>query len=488
MFRLRPVVLVAVALVASVMPHASGAQLPVGYKGVVVRVTFDGNGTYSRDEPGPPSYHSDANVTWHAEYDITLPDLSQAWPRGNVSVPADTATVTGTSTVNEPALGVNCVNQSIVRSRKPIQGTPFIGLYAPTAVSPPNLSTLPTVKLYVEAFGGFDYGLCADGAGLIGVGPFTPAAGAGLGYTFEELLGKFDFDMKEWATQPPHEKTFNVGVNRTASTADGRTATLNWSGTVKLASTAGNEIQGPPKGPDPGVLKAAALARMRADYQKAVWPCLTAATGVGLFFGGLTGPIYGATMLQVALPICVPLIKEIRDLAEVYNDPPDSNFKSVVAVARSPIPKLGLPSCSPLTGGEKTRCGRFQTAVLAYVTAVSRVTDVADALRVTVNRYSGATQAGDSASAARQFAAALQLNKQLTSTAATRAKSGAALRAQLRAAGVNGRVTPDQYSAGATEVLRRLADAGLPDSEARAALAPALVPLEQDLLAAIAQP
>jgi hypothetical protein len=242
--------------------------------------------------------------------------------------------------------------------------------------------------------------------------------------------------------------------------------------------------------PDLMAAKERALRQMRSDLQQALYPCVVANTGVVVFYAGgiAVGPIVGGTMIAAATPQCVSLIQRIIDLQKTYQDPPDPDYQRVAPIPHRRKPSFELPGCKGLPRDEKRFCKRLGTAVRAYVRKVEKVTDVVESLRVTVERASGANDAGDDKALAKQTKAAVKRVKQMETALARKARAGEKLAALLAEQGVTAPVDETDCSEGADTVLGALAEAGLPDAEARSALGPALDPVALDLVTLFPEP
>src|SRR5690242_6944133 len=120
--------LVLLAGIASV-PIDADALVPPAYDGIVVHVTFDGSGQTSRtDTASMPTYVATTDVQWHAEYDVTVPDVPAGFSTGLRFQPAGAGTtVTGTSHV-EGQVGT-CTGPITFNPHDPSAPTPFIGVY-----------------------------------------------------------------------------------------------------------------------------------------------------------------------------------------------------------------------------------------------------------------------------------------------------------------------------------------------------------------------
>ncbi|HVH07162.1 MAG TPA: hypothetical protein VNE71_14310, partial [Myxococcota bacterium] len=242
--------------------------------------------------------------------------------------------------------------------------------------------------------------------------------------------------------------------------------------------------------PDLQAIKDGARDQARAIIRQAIYPCTTATTGLLLLFGVPLplGPALGGPMIEVATPVCASLTKRLLELAKIYKDPPDPDFGTIAPVAPGTLAPLDLSSCASLSGDERRLCRRVGKLAGRYAGKVARAEAIATALRITVERASGALAADDQRALKRQLRAAKKRAKQLEKARTAAAKAGQKLASSLGESGVTGLITEAQFSEAADVVLAGLAAQGLADAEARDLLGPALTPTALDLLAVLAEP
>jgi hypothetical protein len=215
---------------------------------------------------------------------------------------------------------------------------------------------------------------------------------------------------------------------------------------------------------------------------------VTATTGLALFAIPGAGLAVGGVVLDLVAPLCESHVLHLIDLQRVYDDPPDFAFGTIAPITPSARTKVDASSCDAAAGDERGTCRRAAKAATRYLGKVQRVGDVAEALRITVERASAAVQAGDERALKKQLRAAGKREKQLDAALATRGRFGAKLASALNDAGVTASLTEAQFSDAAEIVLTKLAAGGLPETEARTVLGPALTPLALDPLALLGQP
>lgn len=237
-------------------------------------------------------------------------------------------------------------------------------------------------------------------------------------------------------------------------------------------------------GPPPGLetLKDLALEQMRLEFSQSLAPCIYSATGVALFAVPAGGLAIGGVLLDIAGPLCQHYLLHIIELERVYKDPPDFDFDTIAPITPAARPPVDVSSCEQATGDERRLCRRVGKAAGKYLGKVVRVGDVAEALRITVERVTAADAAGEERAAKRQLRAAKKRGKQLEAAVAARARAGAKLASTLAEAQITGALSEPQFAEASTNVLGRLAAQGLAEDAARAALGPALTPTAQDLL------
>ena len=241
--------------------------------------------------------------------------------------------------------------------------------------------------------------------------------------------------------------------------------------------------------PELVTFKDLALQQLQADFEQALYPCLTANTGLVLFFsvGPTIGPVIGGTMAAAAGPLCVSLLRRIIDLQKIYEDPPDFDFHRIAPIGRSARGSVELPSCRGLKGEDKRICTRLAGAVRGYVKKVEKAGAVVESLRITFERAAGAHIAGDDKAYDKQVRAAEKRAKQLESALEAKQKAGAKLAEVLAEAQATAPLTEEQYADAAEEILAELAAGGLAEAAAAEALGDTLTPKAVDLIALLAQ-
>lgn len=241
----------------------------------------------------------------------------------------------------------------------------------------------------------------------------------------------------------------------------------------------------PPPGFDP--LKQLALDTMRAEVAQSYAPCLTAGTSLALFAVGPIGAATGQLVFTPAALICARIVQHLTELQRVYDDPPDPAFHTLARLRKTDVPSVDPSVCASLTGSDRKICRKLAHAAQRHVKALYRVGDVAVVWRTTVERASAAYAADEQRQFKRQLRAATKRAKQLTAAIAARAKAGKKIVAILRAANVTGTLSETQFTDASAIVLSNLANAGLPESDARALLGTALTPRAIDLLEILSQ-
>ena len=109
-------------------------------------------------------------------------------------------------------------------------------------------------------------------------------------------------------------------------------------------------------------------------------------------------------------------------------------------------------------------------------------------MRETVERATAARQANKERALKRQLHAGKRRLQQLEAAIAARARSGGKLAAVLTAAGTTGALSEAQFTEVSAIVLGKLAEQGIPQSEAQTLLGSALTPRALDLLAVLGEP
>ena len=464
--------LVALVAALSALARAAHALVPSGYEGIVVHVVFDGTGSWSRLDTGPtPDYQASANVAWHAEYDVTVPDVTLGFPNGLIAVPAEAGTtVTGSGTRSSGFPG-DCTGPITVHAHEPPNPqTPFIGVYGGLGPDP--------LTLYIDTFGGYDYALCDGQTGILG-GAFDPAGG-GVNYNVDIGIAKFPFDRDEWANQPPHERILPVMDDRTKIVGT-ESSTANWSGTITLTS---RRVGAQPTGVS-AADKEEAADQIRRVLFDILFECFDD-PGDDVFSGGGANEATVDDVLgEVRVFLCTTDLRYLGSLLTVFDDPPDPSFDQIARVPRPVKPSLGLPACAAPTAGDRRVCKRLESAVTRYALRVQHAADVAAALAITADRIGGAVQAGDTKAAKRQKRAFIKLEKKLAGALRARTAGGNRIASVLDGAAVTGEVSEAQSPQAIAALLTRAEAEGIAQAKLEAIGAPALIPQAIDVLAVL---
>jgi hypothetical protein len=139
----------------------------------------------------------------------------------------------------------------------------------------------------------------------------------------------------------------------------------------------------------------------------------TFGTGVLLLGSGTIGPILviaGALVGTVALPFCNATITRIQYDYLMAKDPPDPNIEQVAQPAH--VSGVTFTACSTYSRSVQLDCRVLTADAQRLVTAARRVTAIADAASVTMNRYSTANAASNAAASTRQSTQLIALTAQ----------------------------------------------------------------------------
>lgn len=206
-----------------------------------------------------------------------------------------------------------------------------------------------------------------------------------------------------------------------------------------------------------------AAALMKRTVADAMYPCLTAGTGAAVFTatGIAIGPIVGGTMFAVAGPMCAQLIRDLKELDLIVNDPPEPGYTSVATVPKVATPPVAFVACTQYAASGRNLCKRMQRAAQAWVDATRRRGAVLATLATTVGRESAAAKAGDKAALNKQQKAALALVPIAQAAQRDEVASARALAALLRSVGARGTLSSARSERAVSLLRARLQRAGV---------------------------
>ncbi len=213
----------------------------------------------------------------------------------------------------------------------------------------------------------------------------------------------------------------------------------------------------------PTKVRTLAARLMKRTVTDALYPCLTAGTGAAVFTaaGIALGPIVGGTMVAVAGPICAQLIRDLKELELVVNDPPVPGYTRVAAVPKVPTPPIAFVACTQYPAAGRKLCARLQAAAQAWTDATRRRTAVLTTLATTIGRESAAAKAGNTAALRKQQKAALALVPVTEAAERDRVAAARSLASILRSASAQGKLSAAQSERAISVVRARLGRAGV---------------------------
>lgn len=286
-------------------------------------------------------------------------------------------------------------------------------------------------------------------------------------------------------------KTLRHDSDQTAtSSAYGgtETATRSIHATLEIGGgeAPGNK-PGKKKHTTPERIRREVLKDVRDEVVQALYPCLTAGTGVALFASPnpLFAVVIGGTMTAIAGPLCAIEIQIIKQLSLAYYDPPVPRYTVVAPIRRGADPHVSLPACAQPEPPSRAYCTRLHAAAVAWVRSFGRVRDVATTLAITIGRESAAAKAGNKSALRRQQRAGLALVPKLRSATATQRRDAARLAAALKDGEAAGNLSSEQSAQAITTLLARLSTRGVSSTKMRSAAQSALTPRARDLIAVL---
>jgi hypothetical protein len=229
------------------------------------------------------------------------------------------------------------------------------------------------------------------------------------------------------------------------------------------------------------------LRDVRDEVVQALYPCLTAGTGIALFASPnpLLAVVVGGTMTAIAAPLCAIEIQIIKQLSLAYYDPPVRRYTVVAPIRHGPDPHVSLPACSQSDAQERAYCARLHAAAKAWVRSFGRVRDVATTLAITIGRESAAAKARNKAALRRQQRAGVALVPKLKAAAATQHRNAGKLAAVLTDGEATGSLSTDQSTQAIKTLLAKLSARGVPATQMRSAARSALTARPRDLIAVL---
>jgi hypothetical protein len=227
----------------------------------------------------------------------------------------------------------------------------------------------------------------------------------------------------------------------------------------------------------------AVVSALKGELAQALWPCLSAGSGLVLFgAAGPMGVIVGATLLAVATPVCAEAVTAIFNLQKTYRDPPVGSYTVAATITRLPPKTIPLPAC-PANGKLVQACKALHAAVLAWASTLQRVEESSNALAETVGRESAARRAGNAAAVSLQERTATQLLPALINDLKAQSTAGANLATTLR--GVSGLLTATQSNTAINTILAKLERLGISRPELLSEAPQELKPQPTDLVATL---
>ena len=288
---------------------------------------------------------------------------------------------------------------------------------------------------------------------------------------------------------------FDVGGPRamdTVSCRNGGTETTQVAVTSSVSVNGGGPaIHTPPHGrhiPTIERQKIFAKGDLLPTIFRAEAACGTVALGTTALVWGTTVPgaggaaaIAGDLMLAGAGPDCIALVERIYDDARIVNDPPRSDLGRVAKPRpiRTPVP---APSCAKEPAAPAGFCTGLRADVLGYVAAVRKATAVDTALKITVDRESGAARSGRASALKVQEHAGSELVTEMRAASRRERAAGAKLAKQLGTEGVTGSLTAGEAAKGIALISTSLSKRGITSS---ALPTSSLAPAPVDLVAAL---
>ena len=245
--------------------------------------------------------------------------------------------------------------------------------------------------------------------------------------------------------------------------------------------------------PEVQSLKDQALVAMRAEFEQVLYPCLVNATGISIFasllpLGSAYSLMIGGSLIAASTPACVGGIRRLMQLQLIYNDPPDPNFQEVAKVPKRTKVQLDLPSCDEFSGSEKKFCKKLGKGLTKWADKDQRESDIAETLRITVERAVGAFQSDDEKALKKQLKAMKKRERQLERASKQTAKRGEKLAKLLEKEQITIALDAEQFTDGVDETLAELAAEGWPEEDAREVLGETLDPRALDWISAISAP
>ena len=176
-------------------------------------------------------------------------------------------------------------------------------------------------------------------------------------------------------------------------------------------------------------------------------------------------------MLKAMIKAYEELTKLLVLLDEVYHDPALPGYSQVAPIPKVTPFRFEPSSCTRIPSRARRFCTHLERDAARWLDAGASYDALAQALATDTGRETAAAQAKDQAALARLRRAELSLLPRLRAAQTSQQRTGARFGADLRAIGVDIRLTPQEAASANAQLFKRLAAKHVSPDEVRAILA-----------------
>ncbi len=267
------------------------------------------------------------------------------------------------------------------------------------------------------------------------------------------------------------------------------TATRSIHATLRVGNGGPDDRGGPT---DAERQKAFATSDLLTSLLRAELPCGYAALGAGTALwsstvGGPTAPaalVPASVLISAGVPLCATYAARIAADINIVNDPPVGNVNKVAKPKRTPSSAEAaakLASCDSQPADQQAFCAELRTDTADEVAAATKLTAIADALLMTVDRETKARKHHKRRALKRQARAGNKLVKQMRAAAVAEDAAWRKIQTLIAAQGLTGSFTAAQDGTAIGELLKRLKSRGVSRAAANRYAASPLNPAPVDL-------
>jgi hypothetical protein len=202
------------------------------------------------------------------------------------------------------------------------------------------------------------------------------------------------------------------------------------------------------------------LDALKETLPAGLYPCFSTALGTTLITSGPPGAAAGGTLIAIAGPLCKAYYTMLLAEIETVKDPPRSDYRLVAHPVHFAPARRGA-ACKRRHGAALRTCKRASVAAADLVATTRTTASVARAIKITMDRETGARRAHSVTGVRRQDHALAGLNRRFLKVRKKEAAAGAALARIIRRSGAEVRLTTAQAKVARRRLLKGLSSRGL---------------------------